>query len=83
MVRAVTKGVPVVSLTATASSEIREAIITDLSMTNCDFVIEDSNRCNIKYSVFTVDKDFAKTFSWLLKELKNKGQNSHRVLIFG
>ena len=74
--------IPLVSLTATASPSTREAIIEDLSMHNCTFVIEDANRINIRYSLLNCNKSIEDTFKWLVEQLKEQGTATPRVIIF-
>ena len=72
-------GVPVVTLTATEN--IREAIISEMSMAGCEFVVLDCNKINIKYCILTAN-DIEVNFTWLVIELKYKRISTTRVIVF-
>lgn len=74
--------VPVVTLTATATSQIRETIVKDFCMTDCEYVIMDCDKKNIRYSVIEVVDDLRVNFGWLIERLKVKGISTERVIIF-
>ena len=51
-------------------------------MTDCEYVIMDCNKKNIKYTVMDVVNDMAVNFDWLITILKHEGIKSKRVLVF-
>ena len=74
---------PFIGLTATATEEVRKTIIKDLAMKDCVQLITVPNKENIRFSVSSVDiDDLAKSFDWLINELKSKQRNTQKVLIF-
>ena len=77
----VVTGIPLVTLTATATAQIRSTVLKDLDMHDCAFVIEDADRPNIKYSVSHI-ASLDHSFTWLIEELKDKGVKTPRVLVF-
>ena len=77
------KEVPFVTLTATATTIVKEQIIQNLCMQGCIQVLANPNRDNIRYAVVTVDIDNLYTsFSWLIDELLNKTVNTPKVIVF-
>lgn len=80
-VRAQLPNVPLVTLTATATSQARTTIMQDLCMFDCSFVIEDADRINIRYSVSTIS-DIENAFEWLVNKLKKDKAELPKVLVF-
>ncbi|XP_070577487.1 ATP-dependent DNA helicase RecQ-like [Ptychodera flava] len=74
--------VPVVTLTATATSGTRKVIIDDLCMKGCEVIIENPDKPNIKYNVINTDDDLETVFMWLVDEIKLKQAETPRVIIF-
>ena len=70
------------TLTATATADIRETIVTDFSMIDCEYVTVDCNRINIRYSVMSVVNDIEVNFTWLVEMLRKKGIMSDRIIVF-
>ena len=70
------------SLTATATKDTKTAIVQLLGMNNCEYVMKDANKTNIRYSVLKVDCDYRKNFKWLIKDLVTNGKNTSRHIIF-
>lgn len=71
------------TLTATATTIVKEQIIQNLCMQGCIQVLANPNRDNIRYAVVTVDIDNLYTsFSWLIDELNlNKTVNTPKVIV--
>ena len=78
--------VPVIALTATASKEVRDMILKDLSMNeNVYKLTVDPNKQNIKYWVFETTRlrgDISKDFDWLVNLLRIEKENTPRMIIF-
>ena len=71
-----------VTLTATATSTIRSSIIDSLHMETCAFVTENTDRPNIRYSVVHTKEDIKSIFSWLIDEVRQRGVDAPRALVF-
>ena len=78
--------VPVVALTATASEQVKEMILSDLGMNDKVFQLwVDPNKNNIKYWVFETTRprgDIALDFNWLVSLLRKEGAKTPRMIIF-
>ncbi|XP_066302188.1 uncharacterized protein [Branchiostoma lanceolatum] len=75
--------VPLMTLTATATEEIRKDILSSLCMDSDTFTVSvPSNRPNIMYHAAPSSYDIHKEFGWLLKELKSKGQSCRKYIIY-
>ena len=75
-------GTPVITLNATATTKVKSTIINSLEMKNCQFVTEDVNRPNIKYSILKTKNDVTSLFDWQIQEIKKSGIHAPKVLIF-
>ena len=62
--------VPMTALTATATAEDRQTIVTSLGMSNIAFVTASPDRPNIRYSYIEVEENEETTFEWLIQHLK-------------
>ena len=67
-VRAQMKGVPLITLTATSTAQIRSTVIEDLAMEDCRFITADADRTNIKYSVVNITS-MERSFQWMIDML--------------
>jgi superfamily II DNA helicase RecQ len=75
--------VPVCALTATATSETLGIIRTSLALRDTVTFAESPDRENIKLVVHhTKERDSRRTFSWLADELKDKGKECERHIIY-
>lgn len=75
-------GIAMVTLTATATSTTRTTIIDSLHMEDCTFVIENTDRPNIRYTVLHTKMDVDKLFKWLLDDIIEHGKNIPKLLVF-
>ena len=57
---------PVLALTATATTSVRDKIVRKLHMNGCDIIQVAPNRPNIRYSVVTISNDLESTFCSLV-----------------
>ena len=73
---------PVLALTATATNDIRNKIISKLQMQTCTLIEASPDRPNIRYSVVSVKSDLLLTFGWLINSLKKERTSLDRVVIF-
>ena len=75
---------PILCLTATANAMTRKKIINMLHMKNTQLVSLSPDKENIKYIVEMANKygDLDKTFSWLIKDLKENGVNTQKTIVF-
>ncbi|XP_019642067.1 PREDICTED: ATP-dependent DNA helicase Q-like SIM [Branchiostoma belcheri] len=75
--------VPFMTLTATATEEIRKDILSSLCMDLDTFTVSvPSNRPNIMYHAVPSSHDSRKEFGWLVEELKSKGQSCRKYIIY-
>ncbi|XP_072037427.1 probable ATP-dependent DNA helicase RecS [Amphiura filiformis] len=75
--------VPVCALTATATSETISVITTSLALKDTALFTESPDRENIKLVVYhTKETDPAITFNWLADELKEKGKECDRHIVY-
>ena len=78
--------IPIVALTATASTNVTGNILKDLCMTEQVFkLVVDPNKDNIKYWVFETTRtrgDIGKDFDWLVDLLRREGTETPRMIIF-
>ena len=78
--------IPVVALTATASTRVADIILKDLCMTETVFKLTvNPNKENIKYWVFETSRgrgDIGKDFDWLTDMLRREGIKMPRMIIF-
>ena len=68
----VSRGTPMIAMTATATAEMMSQIEKSMGMFNPTYVVESPNRLNIYFGVCYVDEASGKAFSWLIDELKSK-----------
>ena len=79
----VPRKIPVVALTATATASTRSAIVKSLGLNNPAIVIKSPRRENIKYVVMkTKEKDIVKTFKWKLEEVRERGKQAERLIVY-
>ena len=78
--------IPVVALTATASSNVTGIILKDLCMTEQVFkLVVDPNKENIKYWMLETTRtrgDIGKDFDWLVDLLRREGTDTPRIIVF-
>jgi superfamily II DNA/RNA helicase len=78
--------VPVMALTATATSEVRTKIVDSLSMHMPCVISESPDRVNIKYLNIRIhERDPHKSnvaFDWLIWKLKTEQINMHRMIVY-
>ena len=72
------------ALNATAVKRTKEIIIKSLAMRNPVTITVSTNKVNVKYYVWMMDKNIpvALYFKWLADELKAKGISTPRVIIY-
>lgn len=76
-------GIPVLALTATASKKTRQKVAKTLILRKPHYIVRSPNRDNIKLVVRKVKGGTLETsFSWLVEELKEKGVDTPRTLIY-
>lgn len=74
---------PFIALTATATNNIKETIISDLCMKDCVQITGNPNRRNTRYAVAEIDiTNLYSSFSWLIDDLEQKTVNTPKVIIF-
>ena len=81
-IRSVIGKVPLIALTATATTLTRLKIMQSLEMKKPCLLRESPNRQNISYAVKVVTPDPAKTFHAMLKDLKELKDNYPRTIIY-
>ena len=78
--------IPVVALTATATEQVRVAIIASLQMTNIHLIEGSPNRENIKFIIIDSEKkrphEDIKTWDWLTSRLDRLKENMPRIIIY-
>ena len=76
--------IPFMAVTATASRQTKETIISVLRFGNFVEVSESPNKPNICYSIQTMDKHtpLLQYFQWILNELKEKKSGTERTIIY-
>jgi len=80
-IRAVTEA-PMLCLTATASRAMRKNIIKLLNMKNVKIVRLPPNKDNIKMSFQKAPKELEETLSWVIGDLKEKGNEMLKTIIY-
>ena len=70
------------AVTATASAMTRDVIKKELGMQGCLEVVKSPDRTNIRLAVKKVSTNQCETFAWLCQELKSKGPNTEKVVIY-
>ena len=73
---------PVVALTATATAQVRSAIMKNLHMKNLKVVCKSCNRPNIRYSIVKLSSDIHVAFWWLVAKLRQQRASLERVVVF-
>ncbi|KAJ8040372.1 Bloom syndrome protein [Holothuria leucospilota] len=74
---------PLIAITATATTQVRAAIVKSLGMHNVALIHASPTVDNIKHVVVeTRLKDPSEIFSWLCEDLKQKHGKMERVIIF-
>ncbi|XP_072181182.1 probable ATP-dependent DNA helicase RecS [Diadema setosum] len=75
--------VPTIALTATATTEVRNLVSHSLGLRNFVAVSESPERKNIKHVVLrSRTRDFDAIFKWLMNELRDKGRDCQRIIIY-
>ena len=75
--------VPVVAMTATATTNVRLKVAQGLGMSNYVTVMESPDKPNIKHVVLEMkDRDFDCAFQFIIQELVNKGKDVERTIIY-
>ena len=74
--------VPLVALTATATTSTRLQIMHSLEMKKPVLLIESPNRPNIGYAVKVVPPDPSKTFLTVVKDLREQKGNYKRTIVY-
>ena len=80
--RSLSRCVPVVALTATATRKTREQIMKTLEMKNATHVCEIPDRKNIAYVIEVVGSNPQETFQALIDEVRKKGRTCPRKIIY-
>ena len=80
----VSAGLPIIALTATASKRTKQDIFRVLELSSPFEVVKNPLVSNITYSTQLIEKgkEFLDYFKWLIDEVKEKGTNSERVLVY-
>ena len=80
----VSTGLPIIALTATASKRTKQDIFRVLELSSPFEVVKNPLVSNITYSTQLIEKgkEFLDYFKWLIDEVKEKGTNSERVLVY-
>jgi ATP-dependent DNA helicase RecQ len=81
-IRSIVGRVPVIALTATATTVTRLKIMRALEMKNPALILESPNRHNISYAAQVINHDLAKTFQTMVQELKEKKGCTERAIIY-
>lgn len=78
------KHIPIVALTATASLAVRDMIEEKINLENPISIIKSPEKKNIRYSVMKTPpkQDLDAIFAPLVEEVKRKGKEMERVIIF-
>ena len=69
-IRSIIKKVPVIALTATATTETRLKIVKTLEMKNPALIVDIPNRQNITYGVQVITPNPSVTFAKMVSDLK-------------
>jgi len=83
-IRSIVTEVSFVALTATATKKTKERIFELLEFESPKEISESPNKQNVRYSVQKLDSSIPllENFRCLIKELKEKGKNSTRTIIY-
>lgn len=81
-IRSIVKRVPVIALTATATTETRLQIIKALEMNNPALIIDIPNRQNISYGVKVITPNPAVTFAKMVSDLTVEKNLYERTIIY-
>jgi len=81
-IRSIVGKVPLIALTATATTSTRLKMMRSLEMKAPALIMESPNRINISYGVQVVTPDPAKTFQTLVKDLKEQKGYTERTIIY-
>lgn len=83
-IRAIVGNVPLVALTATASSELRNKIIKELKMRPCFSLVLPPRKDNLMYIVHKLPKDYdiKVYFGWLQALIKKDSQIMEKMIVF-
>jgi ATP-dependent DNA helicase RecQ len=82
--RAIVGDVPIVALTATATPDVQNKLIKELSMAPCFSIVLPPQKDNIKYMVHRLDKkgNLYSYFGWLRKAIEDQAQDMTKTLVF-
>ena len=81
-IRSIVGKVPLIALTATASTSTRLKIMWSLEMKSPALIMDSPNRDNISYAVQVITPDPAHTFKALVKELQEHKGLTERTIIY-
>ena len=81
-IRSLVNRVPLVALTATATTATKEKILKALEMEEAVVISQNPNRKNICYAVQAVSGGANQTFAPYIDDLKRNGTNSSRLIIY-
>ena len=74
-------GVPFVALTATATESIKQDILHNLEMNECQIVYASPNRSNIYFAVNKKADDFT-DLDFIVEALRTKKNKADRILVY-
>ncbi|CAB4010046.1 mediator of RNA polymerase II transcription subunit 34-like [Paramuricea clavata] len=81
-IRSIVGRVPVIALTATATTVTRLKSMRALEIKNPALILESPNRHNISYAAQVINHDLAKTFQTMVQQLKEKKGCTERAIIY-
>ena len=81
-IRALLGRIPMLALTATATTATRTALISELGMQRCVEIVRSPDRPNIRLSVARIGSDLHHVFSPLINRLKTRQLSCERVLVY-
>ena len=81
-IRSIVGKVPLIALTATATTSTRLKIMRSLEMKSPTLIMDSPNRDNITYAVQVITPDPAQTFKTLVQELKEHKELTERTIIY-
>ena len=82
-IHSIVRKVPVIALTATATTATRLQIIRALEMKNPALVVDIPNRQNITYGVKVITPNPAATFQKMVSDLKDQKNLYERTIVYG
>ena len=81
-IRALLGRIPMLALTATATTATQTALISQLGMQRCVKIVRSPDRPNIRLSVARIGSDLHHVFSPLINRLKTRQLSCERVLVY-